>query len=110
MKTTSLQFQKRPSAGNDTWAGRRQRRFPQTDYHYHAAPEATTIAAPASGCSTTSHVAEMRSLRQLSRQAVGSESRWQFAFEATVLALVVGIVAWPLLSLLTLISVNPFGG
>lgn len=109
MKTTSLQFQKRPSAGNDTWAGRPQRRFPQTDYHYQAAPAATTIAAPASR-STTTHVAEMRSFRQLSRQATGSESRWQFALEGAVLALVVGIVAWPLLSLLTLISVNPFGG
>lgn len=53
---------------------------------------------------TTAHTAEMRSFRQLSKSAVNGESRWQLAFEATVLGLVVAIIAWPLISLLIVLA------
>ncbi|MGI8891562.1 MAG: hypothetical protein ACR2G0_12385 [Chthoniobacterales bacterium] len=109
MKSLSLQFEnQRDSRKGNAFSGGR-RPFPLINQHYQATVEEPARAATlAPEVDAATQAAEVRSFRQLSREAVGSKSRWSFSLEATVLALIVATVAWPLLSFLTLISVNPF--
>lgn len=108
MKSLSLQFKNRPSSReNGTTQSRRA--FPQIDHHFQAVADAPAKARTVEPTATPAmQAAEVRSFRQLSRNAVGSQSHWPFALEATILGLIVATVAWPLLSFVNLISVNPF--
>ncbi len=109
MKSLPLQFenQRYSREGNAFTGGRAS--FPLIHQHYQATaedPARTTSLAP--GVDAATQAAEARSFRQLSRDATGSQNHWPFALEATVLGLIVATVVWPLVSFLTLISVNPF--
>ncbi len=82
-----------------------RRAFPLTDYHYQATSEAPLTAAPSSpSVRTAALAAEVRSFRKLSLAAIASESRWQFALEAAVLAMVVAVSVWALAPTVTLMS------
>jgi len=100
MKSSSLQFSSQPFSRHDARPAAVLRNFPQTDYDYQATTEAP-VSAPSA--EPLVHAAQMRSFRLLSKQAVSSR-RWESALEATVFSLVVGLVAWPLVSLLIVLA------
>ncbi|CAN5596842.1 hypothetical protein BH20VER3_BH20VER3_17190 [soil metagenome] len=110
MKSLSLQFENRPFSREENGTIKTRRAFPLVDYHYQATTEAPAKARTVDPVVTpATRAAEIRSFRQLSRRAVGSESRWEFAVEAAVFSLIVAIVAWPLLSLLTVMAQTAYG-
>jgi hypothetical protein len=98
MKSLSIDLSTQQLSRHDERALRAQRGFPQTDHHYQA------TASSASRLASANYAAQMRSFRQLSNTETGAEARWQFALEATVLGLVVAIVAWSLISLLIVLA------
>ena len=104
MKSSLLEFEDQTIDRNtDVYKSRPG--FPLTDYNYQPTTEAplhATAHNPSVG--TTTHTAEMRSFRKLSMSAIGAESRWQFGFEATVLAFVVGLAGWSLVALVSLMQ------
>ncbi len=104
MKSSLLQLKSQSPRGEDG-AQQVRRGYPLTDYHYQATAEAPAAALAAQpSVNTTAHRAEMRSFRKLSMSAVGAESRWQFGFEASVFALVVGLAGWSLVALVSLMQ------
>jgi hypothetical protein len=78
--------------------------FPQTDCGYQATTGRPVAAAAASRSDSLVHAAQMRSFRMLGKQMLGSGNRWQFVLETAVFSLVVGLVAWSLVSLLILLA------
>ncbi len=78
--------------------------FPQTDYCYQATTEAPVAAPSANRSVSLVRAAQVRSFRQLSKQAESSRSRGQFVLETTVFSLVAGLAVWPLVSLLIVLA------
>ncbi len=77
------------------------RGFPQIDYHFHAPAE--DVAAVRDQHATVGS-AELRAFRQISKDYLGEETHRGYAIETMVLALVVGAITWPLISLLILLA------
>jgi len=104
MKSSSLQLSSQPFSRHDSRAAAAAENFPQTDYDYQTTADVPVVAPSADRSESLVRAAQMRSFRQLSKRATNSGSRWESALEATVFSLIVGLVAWSLISLLVVLA------
>jgi hypothetical protein len=100
MKSSSLQIVKSSHGRHDGLARHHTQPFPQTDYHYQATAGAvaprqapTRIARP-----------DLREFRKISSDFMAAETHRDYAAEAVMLAVVAGLAAWGLVSLLILLA------
>lgn len=102
MKPLSLSITGQPLARHDDRAQRSSlRNFPQTDYHFHA-PTEDVVAVRDQHATVGS--AELRAFRQISKDYLLEETHRGYTIEMMVLALVTGLIAWPLISLLIVLA------
>ena len=101
MKLISLSQNGSALARHEDRASRRRRTLPRTDYHFHAPAEDAVavrdqhqpVGAP-----------ELRAFRKLSTSYLGEEKHRGYLLEMIVFATIIGLVAWPLISLLILLA------
>lgn len=104
MKSLSLQLSSQTFSRHDSRAVAAAGNFPQTDYDYQTTADVPVAAPSADRSESLAHAAQIRSFRLLSKRATSSGSRWESALEATVFSLIVGLVAWSLVSLLIVLA------
>ncbi len=100
MKTPSILNPKQSLARHDARAQARTRSYPRTDYLFRSPATgavATRIERPAASS------AELRAFRQMSSDRL-AEGKVSYLIEMLVFAVVIGLIAWPLISLLVLMS------
>jgi hypothetical protein len=77
---------------------------PATDQHYQPTIEATASTASSKNPTLASQPSALRSFRQLGMSIDDNASRWSFVLETVIFGLVIGLVAWPLISLLIVLA------
>ena len=100
MKTLSLLNPKQSFARHGRSVPRSPRSFPQTDFQFRAA---TTGAVSIRIERPPASSAELRAFREMSSNSLGEEKR-SYLIEMLVFAVVIGLIAWPLISLLVVMS------
>ncbi len=75
--------------------------FPQSNYNFQPTPN---DLAPASVRSTKTARPDLRAFRQLSGEFMRGETRRNHLVEMLVFAVVAGLTAWPLVSLLIVLA------
>ncbi|MEO7166685.1 MAG: hypothetical protein ABI787_08670 [Spartobacteria bacterium] len=90
-----------PRARHNDHAGQNLQSFPSPDYQFHTP---TMDAASVSEQSPAVGSAELRAFRQLSNSYAGEESHRGYLIEMLVFALVVGVIIWPLVSLVIVMA------
>jgi hypothetical protein len=91
-----------PLARYDDRAGHSTlRTFPRTDHQFHAPAQENATARNQPGAPDP---AELRAFRQISRDYLGEKTSPGYLSETIVFALVAGLVAWPLISLLIVMA------
>ncbi|MEQ1354643.1 MAG: hypothetical protein ABLT11_11530 [Candidatus Acidiferrum sp.] len=101
MKLSSLQSSYQPLRRHDAREQRHVRNFPQTDYHFQATAEAVATSRRSRVKAWRS---DLRAFRKISSDFMAAETRRGYFAEAAVLALVSGLVAWSLISLLIVLA------
>jgi hypothetical protein len=108
MKSLSNHLLNQPLSRYDEKARPEQQNFPLTDYQYQATTQekpASSVASPA----RARHATELRSFRQLSDQFSNAEANREFAAEATLLAFIAAVAAWPIISMLIVLAQTAHG-
>jgi hypothetical protein len=100
MKSSSLLSTEQPLARHEDRARHNLQSFPRTDYHFHAPAE--DVAAVRDQHATVGS-AELRAFRHISRDYMG-EGKRSYIIEMMVFALVTGLTAWSLISLLIILA------
>ncbi len=77
------------------------RSFPPTDYHFHTSAEDVVAVRDERA---TIESAELRAFRKISIDFMDGETHRNSSIEMVVFALVTGVVAWPLISLLIVLA------
>lgn len=101
MKPLSLFITAQRLARHDNRARRRPPALPQTDYHFQTHLEEATTARDQR---STIGSPDLRAFRKISSDFMGEETRRGSIIEMAVFALVAGVVAWPLISLLIVLA------
>ncbi len=102
MKPLSLFTTGQPLARHDdrAWRGR-LRSFPQTDYQFQIHGEDVVTAREQR---TTVGSADLRAFRKISSDFAGEKTHRGAIIEMMVFALITGLIAWPLISLLIVLA------
>lgn len=102
MKPLSLSTTGQPLARHEDRARRSHaRNFPQTNYHFHAPAEDVVTVRDQH---RTVGTAELRAFRQLSNEYLSEKTHRGYVVEILVFAIVAGLFAWQLISLLILLA------
>ncbi|MGH8162795.1 MAG: hypothetical protein ACREP1_00505 [Rhodanobacteraceae bacterium] len=101
MKPLALSLTQQSRARHDDRARCRLPKFPRTDYHLHA-PAQDVVALREQH--RTVNRTELRAFRQISNEYLGEKTDRGYIAELLVFALVVGLIAWPLISLLIVLA------
>jgi hypothetical protein len=106
MKSVSPQSNINYLSRTDRRSLRGPRMFPRLEYQYQATTKRSAGASIATDSATAARLraAQLRSFRALSSAAAGPANRAQSFAEATAFGIIVGIVAWPLVSLLIVLA------
>ncbi len=102
MKTPSILNPKQSHARHDARAQDRSQSFPRTDFLFRSPATATGAVATRIERAAASS-AELRAFRQMSSDRL-AEGKVSYLVEMLVFALVIGLIAWPLISLLIVMS------
>lgn len=102
MKPLSLSQIQQTSARHDARAPRQARVSPRTDFHFQVRAE--EVVAPVEKARPTASRAELRAFRHLSDDYPTDGSFRGHLLELTAGSIVVGLVAWSLVSLLILLA------
>ncbi|HEX3816674.1 MAG TPA: hypothetical protein VHW03_00110 [Chthoniobacterales bacterium] len=102
MKPLSLSQIQRTSARHDARAPRQARVFPRTDFHFQV--QAEEVVAPARTTRPAATRDELRDFRHMTSDYLAKGTLRNRLLELTVGAVVVGLVAWSLASLLILLA------
>ncbi len=102
MKSLSLsRFAGQPRPRHDDRSRPHRRSFPKTDYRFQAqAEDVTAVRAHR----TTAAPAELRAFRKISSDYLSEETHRGYLVEMALYALVTGLIAWPLVSLLIVLA------
>jgi hypothetical protein len=82
----------------DNGTRRRNRRLLPTDYNYRATPETQT------GFSAGQPVTKLPGFHKLSSEFLGAETRRRYVAELSFFILIIGIAAWPVMSMLIAVT------
>lgn len=102
MKPLSRQSSNQPFRRHDDRTRHNVRNFPQTDYRYQASADA--VAASRQQNRARVRLSDLRDFRKISSDFMAAETRRDYVAEATLFALVTGIAAWPIISLLIVLA------
>jgi hypothetical protein len=101
MNTSSLLNPDQPLTRHDDRARRNLRRLPQIEYHFQAKAAG---GGAARNQPKTVGSAELRAFWQISSNYLGEEMHRSYLIEMLVFALVSGLAAWSLISLLIILA------
>lgn len=101
MKPLSLSISGRPLARHEDRAPRRPDVHPQIDYHFQAVAEKAATAREQ--CPKIGR-ADLRAFRMISSEFTDGKTHRGSIVEMAVFALIAGVVAWPLISLLIVLA------
>jgi hypothetical protein len=101
MNNSSLSLKRQFRSRHDVRGSRSARTFPRTDYHFQ--PAADDVAAARATQAPASR-ADLRAFRQMSANLLAEGKRGSDLIEFGTFALVVGLIAWPLISLLIVLA------
>ncbi len=102
MKSLSLSQIQRTSPRHDARAPHQARVFPRTDFHFQ--PHAEEVVAPARAARPAATRDQLRDFRHMTSDYLAKGALRNRLLELTVGAVVVGLVAWSLASLLILLA------
>lgn len=94
MKPTLQINHKQRGSRRDNRAGRTQQSFPLTDYNYRPTAEAETRSLPGRPA------IKSPAFHKLSSEFLGAETSWNYVVELLFFILIIGIAAWPIMSML----------
>jgi hypothetical protein len=96
-----LSISSQPRARHDARVRHGSRSFPRTDYHFQVqAGDVVTARAERARATQT----DLHAFRKMSSEYLSKETHRGYLAEMAVFALVVGLVAWPLVSLLIVLA------
>lgn len=96
-----LSISSQPRARHDARVRHDSRNFPRTDYQFQIQAEDVATARQERARATQ---AELRAFRQMSSDYLSKETHRGYFAEMAVFALVAGLIAWPLVSLLIVLA------
>jgi len=77
---------------------RDHRNFPSTDYSYQATAKTDDSSLPIAG--NAHRISKLRTFRKLSSEFFGAETRRDYVTELTLFAVIAGVSAWPIISMI----------
>ena len=82
----------------DRRPARDRRNFPSTDYSYQSTAKPGDSSLPIAG--NADRISKLRTFRKLSSEFFGTETSRDYVTELALFALIAGVSAWPIISMI----------